>query len=309
MIYDRIDDFQIDMSGGSDLGLTLVLALMMFTVALSLRLSHFEFLKTQPRIYLGGVAAQIIGLPALTVLICFALNIHASLALGMIIVACCPGGNVSNLISLFARGNTALSVSLTATSSLFAAFLTPVSILFWCGLYGPTRALLSEIDIDPAQFLIQVLIILAIPLLLGMVTAKFLPKFAARVQGPLSAICGVALLAIIVIVTVSLREYIVSLWDALPLLIGLIALHNGLAFLLGNLTARAVRADTPSRRAMTIEVGIQNSGLGLVIIVTQLGGIGGATLVVALWGIWHLIAGSLLAGVWRWRDRKAAQHV
>ena len=194
---EALDNFQLDLGAASEVGMAVILAVMMFAVALGLRPSSFSFLKTDPKLYFTGVIAQIIGLPLLTVVMCFVINPHPSIALGMILIACCPGGNTSNLISLFARANTALSVSLTATSSVFAAFVTPFSILFWSGLYPPTRALLTEINIDVVSFLVQTLIILALPLLLGMVFRQFLPRIADRIQTPLAIFAGLALLAII----------------------------------------------------------------------------------------------------------------
>ena len=163
MDTDALDNFQLDLGSASEIGMAVVLAVMMFAVALGLRPANFAFFKTQPKLYLTGVAAQIIGLPLLTLLLCFIVSPHPSVALGMILIACCPGGNTSNLIALFARANTALSVSLTATSSVMAAIITPISILFWSGLYPPTRALLTEINIDVVSFLTQTLVILATP--------------------------------------------------------------------------------------------------------------------------------------------------
>lgn len=302
MNADALDTFQLDMGASSEVGMAIVLATMMFAVALGLKPSNFDFFKTEPKLYFTGVAAQIIGLPLLTLLMCFVIQPHPSIALGMILISCCPGGNTSNLIALFARANTALSVSLTATSSVFAAFITPVSILFWSGLYPPTRALLTEINIDVVSFLIQTLIILAMPLLLGMVCRHFAPRIAARIQTPLAILSGLALLAIIIIASIRLFPVFLVLGIGIYLIV---ILHNLLAFALGNLTGRLIKADVASRRALTIEVGIQNSGLGIVILLTQLGGVGGAGAVAGLWGVWHLIGGSGLALFWRWKDARS----
>lgn len=302
MNSEALDNFQLEMGAASEIGMAVVLAVMMFAVALGLRPSSFSFFKTQPKLYFTGIIAQIIGLPLLTLLMCFVINPHPSIALGMILIACCPGGNTSNLIALFARANTALSVSLTATSSVFAAFITPFSILFWSGLYPPTRALLTEINIDVVSFLVQTLVILALPLLLGMVFRHFFPRIAVQTQTPLAILSGLALLAIILIASVRLFPVFAVLGIGLYFIV---IPHNFLAFALGNLAARAIKADTPSRRAMTIEVGIQNSGLGIVILLTQLGGVGGAGAVAGLWGVWHLIGGSGLALFWRWKDARS----
>lgn len=296
-----LDEFQLELSSGSDVMLAGMLALMMFAVALGLRAEHFRFFREAPRVYLGGVIAQIIGLPLLTLGLCFAVNPQPSVALGMILVACCPGGTVSNIIALFGRANTALSVSLTATSSLFAAFLTPVSILFWCGLYPPTRNLLTEINLDVATFLTQTLVILALPIILGMLIARRWPKAAAKFQKPLAALGGMGLMLIIIFACLKYAPVFKAI--GLPLL-GLVILHNGLAYLLGWITGTVTRAETRSRRALTFEVGIQNSGLGIVILLTQLGGLGGAGAIAGLWGTWHIISGLFLAGLFHWSDRR-----
>ena len=300
-----VDKFQLSMGGGSEAALAIAIAIMMFAVALGLRLEHFRFFKKQPSIYLAGVIGQIIGLPLLTVGLCFLLKPLPSVALGMILISCCPGGSVSNILALFGKANTALSVSLTATSSLFAAFLTPVSILFWSSLYPPTNKLLTEINLDIVSFLLQTLIILAIPLMIGMVMARYTPKIAEKLQKPL-AIIGATLLAAIILMAV---------WQFAPVymslglgLIGLVILHNTAAFALGNIFSRIANANIPSRRAITLEVGIQNSGLGIVILLTQLDGLGGAGAVAGAWGTWHIIGGSALVAFYRWKDRNSSKH-
>lgn len=296
-----IDSFQLDLGSGGEAGLAIAIIIMMFAVALSLRVEHFRFFKQQPSIYLAGVIGQIIGLPLLTLALCFLINPIPSVALGMILVSCCPGGSVSNILALFGRANTALSVSLTATSSLFAAFLTPISILFWSSLYPPTNKLLTEINLDVASFLLQTLIILALPLIIGMLIAHFAPRIAEKLQKPL-ALLGAGLLMMVIIV---------SCWKFFPVylalglgLVGLVIIHNSCAFALGYIFARVVKADIPSRRAITLEVGIQNSGLGLVILLTQLSGLGGAGAIAGAWGVWHIIGGSGLVAFYRWQDRK-----
>ena len=302
-----IDSFQLELGGGGEAGLAAAIAIMMFAVALSLRTEHFSFFKQQPSIYLAGVFGQIIGLPLLTLGLCFLIQPISSVALGMILVSCCPGGSVSNILALFGRANTALSVSLTATSSLFAAFLTPISILFWSSLYPPTNNLLTEINLDVVSFLLQTLIILALPLIIGMLIARFTPRIAEKLQKPL-AILGAGLLMLVIIV---------ATWQFAPVylalglgLVGLVIIHNSCAFALGYFFARIVKADIPARRAITLEVGIQNSGLGLVILLTQLNGLGGAGAIAGAWGVCHIIGGSALVALFRWQDkRKDKAHV
>lgn len=297
----QIDDFTLELGGSSELGLTIAIMVMVFAVALSIRPGHFRFFRQQPRVYFAGVIAQLLALPLLAVGLSYVLKPQASLALGMIVVACCPGGNVSNLLTLFAKGNTALSVSLTATSSLFAAFLTPVSILFWCQLHLPTRELLTEIDFDSIEFLINILIILALPLFTGMLLAAKTPGFAQKIMKPL-AILGGALLILITVLAVI--QYWAIFWAIGPGILGLIVGFNALAFLLGYGFAKIGQADGPATRSITIEVGIQNVGLAIVILITQLDGLGGAAAVAGLWGTWHIIAGALIVALFRWQDRR-----
>ena len=305
MDAELLDSITLELGGGSELALQLILSLMMFAVALGLRTEHFRFFKDNPKIYLAGVFAQIIGLPVLTLLICYVVNPPPSVALGMILIACCPGGNTSNLLALFGRANTALSVSLTATSSLAAAFITPISIIFWSQLYAPTQSLLTDINLDKASFLQNTLMILALPIIIGMFMARFAPSLSAKLQKPLSAIAGLGLIAIIV---GACLQYIPVFFQLGITIFALVIAHNGLAFLMGYLSGVISGADKPSRRALTFEVGIQNSGLGIVILLTKLGGLGGAGVVAGLWGTWHIIAGLILVGLFRLNDRKTA-HV
>lgn len=302
-----IDSFQLDIGGGGEAGLAAAIAIMMFAVALSLRMEHFRFFKKQPSIYLAGVIGQIIGLPLITIGLCFLIKPIPSVALGMILVSCCPGGSVSNIMALFGRANTALSVSLTATSSLFAAFLTPISILFWSALYPPTNNLLTEINLDVVSFLSQTLIILALPLIIGMLIAHFAPRLADKLQKPLATLGAGLLMLVIIVATWQFAPVYIALGLGL---VGLVIIHNSFAFLLGYIFARLAKADIPSRRAITLEVGIQNSGLGLVILLTQLNGLGGAGAIAGAWGVWHIIGGSALVGLYRWQDRqKGKAHV
>ena len=296
-----LDQTNIEMGDGGSLFLSVVLATMIFAVALGLRPSSFAFFKTDPKHYIAGAVAQLFGLPLLTLVLIQFLQPAPSLALGMILVACCPGGNVSNIMALFARANTALSVSMTATSSLAAAFLTPISILFWSSLYGPTHNLLTEIDFNPINFLIQSMFILALPICAGMLIAWKYPARATKMQRPLAMISGAALILIIIVTFYKFR-------DLLPkfgaLIVPLVVIHNTAAFALGYTTGLLTKADIPTRRALTIEVGIQNSGLGFVLLVTQLAGLGGAAAITAFWGLWHIVSGLTIVGLFRYSDRR-----
>ncbi len=276
--------------------MALALFAMMLAVALNLRLSSFSFLASNPKPFIVGVVGQLIILPLLTLALCFVLKPAPSVALGMILVASCPGGNVSNMLVLLARGNIALSVSLTASSSVVAALITPFAILFWSNLYPPTSDLLEQIDFNSAFFLLQTITILALPLAIGMLINHHKPGLADRLRRPASILGGSLLLLIIVVALIRYWCEFLSLGIAL---LSLVAIHNGLAFLSGYSLARLSSLRAVDRRAITFEVGIQNSGLAIVILLTQLAGLGGAAAVAGLWGTWHIVAGLVLVILFR----------
>lgn len=296
-----LDSFTLELGRNSELGLAIALATMMFSVALNLSAHNFRFLRNAPRPYLVGVFGQLLALPLMTLGLCSVLSPPPTVALGMILVACCPGGNVSNMLVLLARGNIALSVSLTATSSLIAAFLTPIAIIFWSGLYSPTAELLASIDFDTLKFLLQTAIVLALPLLLGMLCQRYAPTLSSNIKKPLVLLSSLSLLVIIV---AGVSKYWQTFLVTGVTVLGVVLVHNACAFTLGNALARLNKLRVADRRALTYEVGIQNSGLGLVILLTQMQGLGGAVIVTAIWGTWHIIAGLALVALFRWSDRR-----
>ena len=300
----ELDSLRIALPPAGQAGLALALMIIMFSVALGLSIRDFAFIRTQPVTFVAGAMAQLIGLPLLTLGLLTLLSPPPSIALGMIVVACCPGGSVSNLLTFLGRGNLAYSVALTATSSTLAAIVTPASILFWSHRYPPTSALLQTIDVSPLLFLVQTMALLGVPLIAGMIVAAQAPAVASRLRKLTTPMGAVVLIGTIIYGSVL---FLPILYDAALFLIGVAALHNGLAFLLGLAVAVAVGANGPTRRALTFEVGIQNSGLAIVILIGQLHGLGGAAAIAATWGIWHLIAGGTIVGLLRMIDRKGTQ--
>ena len=305
-----LDELRIVLDPIGQTGLAIALMLVIFSVALGLRVSDFALLKTgaglgqqrrQALTYVGGVLTQIVGLPLLTFLIVSVVELPASVALGMIVVACCPGGAVSNLLTFLARGNVAYSVALTATSSVLAAIITPASILFWSHLYPPTAEIIETLDISPWLFLGQTMLLLGVPLIAGMLLAARVPDVAERLRKR-TALLGSMTLAGVVVYGI-VYFFPVFAW-ALPMLLAVAVMHNALAFLLGAGVGYAMRANGPIRRALTMEVGIQNSGLAIVILIAQLEGVGGAAAMAAVWGVWHLIGGSLIVVGLRAIDRR-----
>lgn len=294
-----VDALRVELSPAFQLIMSISLVVMMFTVALGLKLKDFMDLRKEPWAVGGGVLAQVLGLPLLTLGLIFWLQPAPSVALGMIVVASCPGGNVSNALTLFARGDTAYSVSLTSISAVSAAVVTPISILFWANQYGPTSVLVDTLDVDPSIFLVQTAGLLALPLLAGMSLAHWKPEFASVLRRMLIPVAFTMLVGLILVGAFSNRDVLFSTEHSL---IPLVMTHNALAFVLGGLAGFAMQLAGAKTRALTFEVGIQNAGLGLLLLLSQFGGVGGAVAVTALWGVWHITAGFILVGLFRGYD-------
>ncbi len=301
-----LDSLRIILDPVGQAGVAIALMLVMFGVALGLRVSDFRALLKSPAIYFGGVIGQVLLLPLVTFALIHVISPPPSVALGMIVVGCCPGGAVSNLMTFLSKGTVAVSVALTATSSVLAALLTPASIMFWSKLYAPTAALLQSLDVNPWLFIAQTTVLLAVPLAFGMVVAAKYPRTAEKLKGKMSFI-GAAVLGGTVVYGIA--YFYPILWPALGLLGGITIMHNAAAFLCGAMLSSFLTREVAIRRALTFELGIQNSGLALIILLGQLKGLGGAAAIAAVWGVWHLIAGGALVLVFRFLDKKRVSLV
>jgi BASS family bile acid:Na+ symporter len=241
------------------------------------------------------VGAQFLVLPAITFALTLALGVGPSIALGMILVACCPPGNISNILTHRAGGNVALSVSMTAVSNAIAIFAMPLNFAFWGAQHPSASALMQAIALDPLEMAGHILAIIGIPFALGVACAQRFPAWTARFKKPMRIFSFAVLIVFIVgAIAGNWRHFL----DYVGLVILAVALHDALAFGTGWLCARAFGLADYDRRAVTIEVGIRNSGLGLVLVFSFFGGMGGMAVVAGVWGFWDIIAGLLLAGWW-----------
>lgn len=275
--------------------LNLIMACMMFGVSLSLRLEDFKRIAMAPIAPVVGLVAQFVLLPAATCLFCWVLRIEPQLALGMLLVAACPGGSFSNIMTWLGRGNVAVSVSMTAVSSLAATVLTPLNFAFYGWLNPHTRAYLTEIALEPGGILLLVLLVLALPLVLGMITGRRLPELVRRSEKPLRVISLVVFLGF---VAIAFSNNLALFVERFHSFFWLVVFHNLLALSLGYGMGWLLRLPVSDRRAVTMEVGIQNSGLGLVILFTFFPEAGGMMLITAFWGVWHLVSGLTLSQIW-----------
>ncbi len=287
--------------------LNLTLAFIMFGVALGIKVEHFSRLVKDPRSVIVGYVSQFFFLPAITFVIVILLRniITPNVAMGMILVASCPGGNISNFMSSLSKGNAALSVSLTALATLSAIFMTPLNFALWGGLflnvYERTASdLLQPLRIDPVEMFKTVFILLGIPIALGMLFTYYLPRITKAIIKPLRILSIIAFFAMVIILFRSNYDFFLRF---IKYIFILVFIHNLIALTTGFTFATITRRTPYDRRAITIETGIQNSGLGLVLLFNPNIFppdimIGGMAVVTAWWGVWHILSGLSLSGIW-----------
>jgi BASS family bile acid:Na+ symporter len=268
------------------------IGMMMLGVALELKLDDFKRIIAAPKAPGIGLIAQFIFLPVFTFLLTLVLRPPPSIALGMILVAACPGGNLSNIITYLARGNCAISVSMTAVSTAAAIIMTPLNLALWGSLNPNTVSILRQVRLSPWDVFVTVFIILGIPLCAGLLLSRMFPSLANRVRRPFKIF---SLLFFIGIVAAALGVN----WQHFLRYVGLVffgvLIHNAVALNLGYWSGRLFGLAVADTRAVAVEVGIQNSGLGLVLVFNFFEGLGGMAILVAWWGIWHIIAGLITA--------------
>jgi BASS family bile acid:Na+ symporter len=295
----NIDEVTLNFNPTSLLALDVVLALIMFGIALAVKVDDFKAVLRMPKAITVALAAQFLLLPAVTFGLTFLLNVGPSIALGMILVACCPPGNISQVLTNQARGNVALSVSMTAVGNLLAIFLMPINFAFWGSLHPTASTILEAVELDAVDMLIKIVVIIGLPFALGILIGNRWPNITAKVQPWVRRISLIALLAFIVIALIGNWAYFMAYIGVVLLAV---FLHDAVALALGWSTARLSGLDGPSTKAVTFEVGIRNAGLGLGLVFAFFDGLGGMAIVAGWWGIWDIIAGLALATFWARRQ-------
>lgn len=273
--------------------LNMCIGFIMFGIALDLTLADFKRLFLNPKTALTGLFSQFVALPALTFILVLLFKPDYSLAMGLILVSACPGGNVSNFICHLAKGNTALSVTLTSFATLLAIVLTPINFGLWSSLLPYAEQAEQAISISPWDMFQTILLIILIPLVLGMLTNHFMHAMANKLRKPMKIISIVIFLGFLVIAFANNASVFAAYIDKV---LWLVLFHNAIALGAGYLIATLMKVSDQDRRTITIETGIQNSALGLVLIFNFFGGSGGMALVAAWWGVWHIVSGFAIAG-------------
>lgn len=290
-----VDLVRLNFSPQTLFALNVVLGLVMFGVSLELRPADFRAALATPKALVIGLLGHHLVFPAITYGLVLAVQPRPSIALGMILVSACPAGNISNFLTHYARGNTALSVSISTLSTLAAIVMTPLNVAFWGGLYAPAQPILRAVAVNPLEMFLHVLMLLGVPLAIGLWVSRRWPRFTARAVKPFKVFSLVFFAGFVIAALAANWQHFLNY---VGLVIGVVFLHNALALATGYGLAYATDLPERDRRAVSIECGIQNSGLGLILVFNFYDGLGGMAVVTAWWGIWHLVAGLTLATWW-----------
>ena len=306
-----IDSIQVSLNAGGMNTINIILAFVMYGVALGIKPAIFVEVFKKPKSVLLGMLCQLVLLPALTCLLAILLTgwISPMMGLGMILVAACPGGNISNFMSSLAKANVELSVSLTAISTALAVLLTPFNFWAWGTVYLHSAAVSAEIPtlVIPLWDVFKtIFILLGIPLVLGILTSHYLPKVAQALKKPLQWLSIVIFIAMVVL---SFGSNIEAFLKCIKYFFLVVLIHNALALSIGFGVGSAFKVPFRDRRTLTIETGIQNSGLGLALMLgtSLFSGFpphGGMLVITAWWGIWHIISGLTVATIFN-RSKRA----
>ena len=298
----ELDSIQVTLNAGGMNTINIVLAFVMYGVALGIRPRVFVDVFKQPKSVILGACCQLALLPLLTFLLVLAMGswISPMMALGMILVASCPGGNISNFISSLSKANIELSVSLTAISTAMAVFMTPFNFAFYGNLFlkfSPIASDLPSLSIPLWDVFKTIFILLGIPLTLGILTSQFLPKLADALKKPFQWVSIIFFLAMVVL---SFWNNRAAFLQCIEYIFLVVLVHNFLALATGFSVASIFKLPRADRRTLTIETGIQNSGLGLVLLLgtSIFAGFpahGGMLVITAWWGVWHIVSGLIVA--------------
>ena len=258
-----------------------LLGIVMFGMGITLTFNDFSEVVKHPKSVIVGVVGQFVIMPAIAFALAKLFTLPTDLAIGVILVGACPGGTSSNVMTYLAKGNTALSVACTTISTLLAPLLTPV--IFY--------VLASQwIDIDASAMFASVLKMVLFPIFLGLIIRALLKKQMAQISQTMPLVSVIAIVLILAAVVAGSKDKII---DSGLLIFGVVVLHNCLGYLIGFLAAKALRLNNYDSKAIAIEVGMQNSGLGAALATAYFNPI--AAVPSAVFSFWHNVSGPILA--------------
>jgi BASS family bile acid:Na+ symporter len=292
-----IDQVRINFSDDSLFILNICLSFLIFGVALDIIFCDFKKVLHPPKTRSVGLFSEYILLPILTMILIFIFKPQTSLALGMVLIACCPGGTTSNFMVHFSKSNAALSVLLTSITTVGAIFITPLAFEFWSS-FVPGKENLPDLSVDMWDMIKKVVQLIFVPVLIGIFLNEKYPSFTDKIKKTVGILSLIIFFAFVIGAIVANWEFVKKY---LFTVFWIVVIHNSLAFVLGYYTAKSLGENEVNARTISIETGIQNSGLGLILVFNFFDGLGGMAMVLAFWGIWHLISGFGLALWWRRR--------
>lgn len=304
----QLDTLAINFNRTGNWLLLLFMAVVMYGVALGLKPQFFRGVFNRPRSLFIGLVCQWLVLPFVTFLMCVLLRgfIPPLVAMGLILVASCPGGAVSNFMTSYAKGNAELSVLMSTVTTLGAPIFTPINYAIWGGLYVKymdSRAgeVLRTLQVPPIQIAMTVILIIGVPVLLGLITVKFAPNASAKLKELMRYL---SIAVFIVVAAIMISQNIILFEEYIGYIFIIVLIHNLLGFGVGYTASTIGKTPVKDRRAVTLEIGTQNSGLGLLLLFNT--GIfppdvakGGMVFVTAWWGVWHIVSGLILGTVFR----------
>lgn len=264
-----------------------LLGLVMFGMGLTLKLEDFKVVFSRPKDVIAGCIAQFTIMPLLAWILTIVFNLPPELALGVILVGCCPGGTSSNVITYLAGGDLPLSIGMTSVSTILAPLMTPLLIWLFAGTY---------VNVDILSMFMSIVQVIILPIGIGLIVKRFVTISEPFLKYDLPAISTIAI-TLIVGAVVSANAS--KLLDSGVVVIIVVALHNLLGYLLGFILAKCLRLDIKKSAAISIEVGMQNSGLACSLAQQHFNAMALATVPGAVFSVWHNISGAILARIYK----------
>lgn len=262
-----------------------ILGIIMFGMGLNVKASDFKELFIRPKFVLIGIGAQFIIMPLIAYVLVKGFNLPLGLAIGVVLVGTCPGGTSSNVITYLSKGDVALSVGITSCTTLLAPFMTPIL----------TKLLIGQsIDVNVIVMFLSVVKVVIVPIVLGILAHRFLPKIAGLLKDVLPMVSTLGIVAIVIaVVSVSAEKIIANL----GIIVLVVVCHNLFGYLFGFLVGKSVTKDMAKIKALSVEVGMQNSGLATSLALTHFATQPLAAVPGALFSVWHNISGGILASI------------
>lgn len=294
-----LDDLPVEFNDLATLAVKVLTAAFLFGIALNVTVEDFRALRHRPQLFVLGLVAQFVMLPGLALLLIVWTDPHTSVALGLLLLMCCPAGNLSNILTHRARGDLAFSLSMTSASNALAIVVTPLTFGFWSAWLAELDAIVDAVPVSSADLLLETSLLIIAPFLAGVLVAWRRPDLARRLSRYVEPAVLVLLLVLIVGAIAASRSLLA---EALPAVGPFVLALNAIALAIGYLVTRVTRLGEKAARAMTFEVAIRNTGLGLVIALAVFPTLGGVAVTIALYGLWDVIIGLVLASWWRRRN-------